>query len=84
MIRGGIGGGNTKTGLIYEAKVDLTTFLNGQKGYVVKDMDIFYNEELVGNIFKKNDHQLTKCVRSGGKHSTNIFLSLKRNHQRKP
>ena len=35
MIRGGIGGGNTKTGLIYEAKVDLTTFLNDQKGYVV-------------------------------------------------
>lgn len=44
MIRGGIGGGNTKTGLIYEAKVNLTTFLNGQKGYVVKDMDIFYND----------------------------------------
>ena len=42
MIRGGIGGGNTKTGLIYEAKVDLTTFLNDQKGYVVKDMDIFF------------------------------------------
>lgn len=35
MIRGGIGDGNTKTGLIYEATVDLTTFLNAQKGYVV-------------------------------------------------
>lgn len=64
MIRGGIGGGNTKTGLIYEAKVDLTTFLNGQKGYVVKDMDIFYNEELVGNIFKK--HGLYKFLKQKG------------------
>lgn len=64
MIRGGIGGGNTKTGLIYEAKVDLTTFLNDQKGYVVKDMDIFYNEELVGNIFKK--HGLYKFLKQNG------------------
>lgn len=55
MIQGGIGGGNTKTGLIYEAKVDLETFLNNQSGYTVKDMDIFFNKELVGNIFKKHD-----------------------------
>ncbi|MBR6749555.1 MAG: hypothetical protein IKM10_03560, partial [Bacteroidaceae bacterium] len=64
MIRGGVGGGNTKTGLIYEAKVDLTTFLNAQKGYVVKDMDIFYNKELVGNIFKK--HGLYKFLKQKG------------------
>lgn len=54
MIQGGVGGGNTITGLIYEAEVDLVNFLNSQKGYVVKDMDIFYNEELVGNVFKKH------------------------------
>lgn len=53
MIEGGVGGGNTITGLIYEAKVDLSKFLNSQKGYLVKGMDIFYNKELVGNIFKK-------------------------------
>ena len=47
MIRGGVGGGNTKTGLIYEANVDLATFLNNQSGYVVKGMDIFFNEVLV-------------------------------------
>ena len=44
MIRGGIGGGNTKTGLIYEAKVDLATFLNSQKGYSVRGMYVFFNE----------------------------------------
>ena len=54
MIQGGTGGGNTITGLIYEAKVDLYNFLNNQKGYVLKGMDIFYNEELVGYIFKKH------------------------------
>ena len=31
MIKGGTGGGNTITGLIYEAKVDLGTFLDQQK-----------------------------------------------------
>lgn len=54
MIQGGIGGGNTKTGLIYEAKVDLATFLNSQIGYRVENMDIFFNGEIVGNIFKKH------------------------------
>ncbi len=53
MIEGGVGGGNTITGLIYEAKVDLSKFLNSQKGYLVKGMDIFYEKELVGYIFKK-------------------------------
>ena len=79
MIRGGIGGGNTKTGLIYEAKVDLATFLNGQKGYVVKDMDILYNNQLVGNIFKK--YELYKFLKKKGidwrKHLSKQLLSDK-------
>lgn len=53
MICGGFGGGNTKTGLIYEAKVDLTTFLKEQDGYQIKNMEVFYDEKLVGYIFKK-------------------------------
>lgn len=64
MIQGGTGGGNTITGLIYEAKVDLYNFLNSQKGYFLKDMDIFYNEELVGYIFKK--HGLYKFLEKKG------------------
>ena len=31
MIKGGVGGGNTITGLIYEGKVDLSTYLSQQK-----------------------------------------------------
>ncbi len=64
MKRGGTGGGNTKTGLIYEANVDLATFLNSQIGYAVKDMDIYFYEELVGHIFKK--HGLYKFLAMKG------------------
>ena len=43
MIKGGTGGGNTITGLIYEGKVDLATFLNKQKGYCVSGSEVYYN-----------------------------------------
>ena len=36
MIKGGVGGGNTITGLIYEGKVDLSTYLSQQNDYDVK------------------------------------------------
>ena len=35
MIKNGKGGGNTKTGLVFEGKTDLATFLNSQEGYRV-------------------------------------------------
>lgn len=54
MIFGGKGGGNTKTGLVFEGTTDLSEFLNAQKGYKVQDGNVFYNEELVGRIFKKH------------------------------
>lgn len=53
MKKGGIGGANTKTGLNFEGKVDLLTFLKKQKGYSVKGNDIFYNGEKVAMSFKK-------------------------------
>jgi len=54
MIFGGKGGGNTKTGLVFEGTTDLSVFLNSQKGYKVKDGNVFYNDELVGRVFKKH------------------------------
>lgn len=54
MIKNGKGGGNTKTGLIFEGKTDLATFLNGQSGYGVTGGDVFYNGEKVARIFKKH------------------------------
>ena len=54
MIFGGKGGGNTKTGLVFEGKTDLSYFLNMQEGYKVEKDKVFFNEELVGRIFKKH------------------------------
>lgn len=55
MIANGIGGANTKTGLVFEGKVDLATFLSQQSGYIVdSDEKVFYDDELVAQIFKKH------------------------------
>lgn len=54
MIFGGKGGANTKSGLVFEGKTDLATFLNTQKGYEVKEGQVFFKGELVGRIFKKH------------------------------
>jgi len=43
MIKNGKGGGNTKTGLVFEGKTDLATFLNDQNGYRVVGDIVFYN-----------------------------------------
>ena len=42
MIKGGKGGGNTKTGLIFEGKTDLATFLTKQDGYSATDGKVYY------------------------------------------
>ena len=55
MITGGKGGANTLTGLIFEGKVDLKTFLNQQPGYKVEGSHVFYLKEEVGQIFKKHE-----------------------------
>ncbi|EPE6971458.1 hypothetical protein B9706_001794 [Campylobacter upsaliensis] len=55
MIANGIGGANTRTGLVFEGKVDLATFLSQQSGYIVdSDGRVFYDDELVAQIFKKH------------------------------
>ena len=50
----GKGGGNTKTGLVFEGKTDLATFLNSQEGYRVTEGIVYYNDEKVARIFKKH------------------------------
>lgn len=54
MIFGGKGGGNTRTGLVFEGKTDLTDFLNSQTGYEVILGRVYYQKEEVGRIFKKH------------------------------
>jgi len=60
MKENGIGGANTKTGLVFEGKTDLQTFLSQQKGYSCKSnhlgwVDVLYQEVQVASIFKKHD-----------------------------
>lgn len=60
MKENGVGGANTKTGLVFEGKTDLQTFLGGQKGYDCKTdsngfLEVFYKRESVAFIFKKYD-----------------------------
>ena len=54
MIKGGKGGGNTRTGLVFEGKTDLSTFLCGQPHYSVVDHDVFYDGKKVAEIYKKH------------------------------
>jgi hypothetical protein len=62
MIKGGIGGANTKTGLVFEIETDLITFLSKQKGYTTEKIEgykhsyfINYENKQVARTFPKND-----------------------------
>lgn len=60
MINKGKGGANTKTGLVFEGKTNLTTFLNSQKNYRVANGIVYFCDKSVAHIFKK--HQLYKFI----------------------
>lgn len=71
MIKNGKGGGNTKTGLIFESKTDLGTFLATQKDYeVITETEyvvfngkrtkisvrtVYYQKEKVAELYKKQE-----------------------------
>lgn len=55
MKKGGLGGGNTITGLIYEGKVDLSVYLSQQKDYQVIGESVLYKGETVAFVFKKHN-----------------------------
>ncbi|MCL2061408.1 MAG: hypothetical protein FWH03_02140 [Firmicutes bacterium] len=54
MIAKGKGGGNTRTGLVFEGKTDLATFLNSKTGYKVEKDEVFFENEIVARVFKKH------------------------------
>jgi hypothetical protein len=54
MKKGGIGGANTKTGLIFEGKTDLVAFLNAQEGYKIEGDKVFFEGKTVARVFKKH------------------------------
>lgn len=54
MKKGGIGGGNTKTGLNFEGQIDFITFIAKQKNYSVSGTNILYKGKEVAMSFKKH------------------------------
>ncbi len=61
MIAGGVGGGNTQTGLQFERDVDFQDLLAAIDGYELKDIldkagkGVFFKGELVARCFRKHD-----------------------------
>ena len=53
MIKSGKGGGNTRTGLVFEGKTDLSEFLKRQPHYSVIGYDVYYDRNKVGEVYKK-------------------------------
>lgn len=53
MKQGGVGGANTKTGIIFEGKVDLLQRFDELDGYDIKDNSILYHNQEVALYFKK-------------------------------
>lgn len=53
MIKGGVGGANTKTGLAFELETDFPTLLAGLNGYDVENID--YNTRRVKGIAQKGE-----------------------------
>ncbi|MBO6085955.1 MAG: hypothetical protein J6P19_06135 [Acetobacter sp.] len=54
MKKDGIGGSNTTTGAAFEKKVVLATLLSMQKGYSVKDNNVYFNQNLIARLCKKH------------------------------
>lgn len=60
MKKGGKGGGNTKTGIAYEKRIDFPTALSKIEGYFLKKIpkkagiDVYYYDQLVGRLFRKS------------------------------
>ena len=54
MIEGGIGGGNTKTGLNFEKEKDILELLSNTAGYSVKGHVISYKGKEVARSYRKN------------------------------
>ena len=54
MIKSGKGGGNTRTGLVFEGETDLSTFLSQQPHYEIEGHDVFFDGNKVAEIYKKH------------------------------
>jgi hypothetical protein len=54
MIQGGTGGGNTRTGIEYEGRVDMLVKIAELPGYEIVGQNIYYEGKLVAKSLRKN------------------------------
>lgn len=54
MIKGGIGGANTQTGLRFEERIHLATVISQLQDYEVQGFEVFYKGEKIAELFSKN------------------------------
>ncbi|MBO4108103.1 PD-(D/E)XK nuclease superfamily protein [Streptococcus suis] len=75
MIKGGVGGANTLTGLAFELKTDLPTFIANQSGYEVieNDYDIKVSKKTGNSIKTKRKATSRWLVKFNGQVVATIF-----------
>lgn len=54
MIRGGTGGGNTLTGLVFESRVDLKEVIRPIPGYKISGDEVFFEGQKIAELYQKN------------------------------
>ena len=55
MIKGGKGGGLTKSGLRFESRTDLKTLFSRFDGNRINGNDLTFNDRLVAQLYKKHE-----------------------------
>lgn len=55
MIKNGKGGGKTITGLKFEKRINLHAVVSALPDYTLKGNEVFYKQEKVAEIYRKND-----------------------------
>lgn len=71
MIKGGVGGSQTKRGLRFEAEADFLTLLSTRPGYSIRNDDIYFGNKRIATSFKKN--KLYKFLEEKGIDYTKIL-----------
>ena len=55
MIKGGLGGSLTQSGLSFEKRVDLRVLFNKLEGYSLQGNNLLFQNKVVGKMYKKHE-----------------------------
>lgn len=75
MIKGGIGGGRTHTGLVFESRISLKENFSKIKGYSIEEDTLLYNGRKVAEFYMK--HSLYKNLLEKNKIDYKKIISKK-------